>query len=54
MAAGLTLSAGNLAAFSQEMEDHARREHPVMPVLTVGVDTQLMAGEATLENARLL
>ncbi len=54
MAAGLSLDAGNLDAFSQEMENYAREHHPVMPVPTLGGDTVIRLGEATLENARRL
>ena len=54
MAAGLSLDAGNLDAFSQEMENYAREHHPVMPVPTLAVDTILKAAEVTLDNIRLL
>ncbi len=54
MAAGLTLRAEELAAFSQGIEDYAREQFPAMPLPTLGVDTVIRLGEATLENARRL
>lgn len=54
MAAGLSLKADNIPAFSQGIEAYAKEQFPVMPVPTLGVDTVLHLSEVTLENIRQL
>lgn len=54
MAAGLSLDAANVDAFSREIEAYARERYPVMPVPTLAVDTVIKAAEVTLDNIRLL
>ena len=54
MAAGLTLPKENISAFAQGLEDYAREQYPSMPLLTLGVDTIVRLGEATLDNAKQL